>query len=188
MMDGLLAPDALRGRRLAISTSDSADLDRLGLREAHFRIAVLEMARAVLHGGGALAYGGHLKEDGYTPILIDEARRHGRPDEKPLRLFLAWSVHRGHALSDIRKAGDVLGMYGEIIFLDVDGHPVKATDGRQGEEAVPVTDTAEIARGLTAMREVVTARERRPVAAGRAARRLPGAVAWAAGRGGAGDP
>ncbi|MCA1971668.1 MAG: hypothetical protein LDL44_02425 [Caenispirillum sp.] len=156
MMDGLLAPDALRGRRLAISTSDSVDLDRLGLREAHFRIAVLEMARAVLHGGGTLAYGGHLKEDGYTPILIDEARRHGRPDERPLRLFLAWSVHRGHSLEEITKAVDTLGGYGEIVFLDVDGQPVKAPDGRQGEEAMPVSDRAEIARGLTSMREVMT--------------------------------
>jgi hypothetical protein len=75
----LLPSEGLRGARIGISVSDSPDLDRLGLLEIHFRLALAEIG--VLVSGGTLAYGGHLRRDGKrsgfqgeVPGLMEEAR------------------------------------------------------------------------------------------------------------------
>ncbi len=44
----LLPTNGLAGKRIAISASQSADLQRLGLTEVHFRLALGEIARSVL--------------------------------------------------------------------------------------------------------------------------------------------
>ena len=51
---GLLPRDALKGICLGISVSQSPDLLRLGLIEAHFRLALAEIARTLKHGGRAV--------------------------------------------------------------------------------------------------------------------------------------
>ena len=62
----LLPPNALEGKALGISVSESADLQQLGLFEDHFRLALGDIARTILFAGGNLYYGGHLRADGYT--------------------------------------------------------------------------------------------------------------------------
>jgi hypothetical protein len=47
----LLDPEALRELRVGVSVSEGPDLGRLGLLETHFRLALAEMARALLLGG-----------------------------------------------------------------------------------------------------------------------------------------
>src|ERR1700747_3069432 len=89
----LLPSNALKDIRLGISVSDSPDLARLGLLEAHFRLALGEIARCVLVSGGFLAYGGHLHPDGYTTFLEQELHRYSRRD-RPLHICLAWQEHR----------------------------------------------------------------------------------------------
>ncbi len=101
-MTDLLPPDALRGQRIGVSVSQSPDLDRLGLRETHFRLAVAEIARAILVAGGTLAYGGHLDPEGYTSFMVQELQRYSRTDQ-PLRVCLAWQEHRRLLLSELRR-------------------------------------------------------------------------------------
>src|SRR5688572_6584075 len=124
----LLPPDALAGIRLGISVSDSPDLLRLGLLEAHFRMALGEIARCVLVSGGQLAYGGHLQPHGYTSFLVQELERYSRRD-RPLRVCLAWSEHRRMTLSALSAEKTKLGLYGEIVCLDADGVVVDAAIG-----------------------------------------------------------
>jgi len=52
----LLPAGALRGTCIGISVAESPDLERLGLLEIHFRLAMAEIARSVLVSGGTLAY------------------------------------------------------------------------------------------------------------------------------------
>lgn len=52
MTSMLLGPDALREVRVGVSVSESPDLGRLGLVETHFRLALGEIARVILLGGG----------------------------------------------------------------------------------------------------------------------------------------
>lgn len=59
----LLPADALKGKRLGFSVSDSPDLERLGLLDTHFRMTLGELARTVVIAGGTLYYGGHLQPE-----------------------------------------------------------------------------------------------------------------------------
>jgi SLOG cluster2 len=148
--DPLLKPDALNGLRIALSASESADLARLGLVEIHFRLALAEIARSVLVSGGKLAYGGHLDPDGYTALLVKELQRYSRRDQ-PLRIYLAWQEHRKLAKAEFDKQVEEIGLFGEIVCLDVNGQDIAWGTGR-GDAPVPVTDPAIKAQALTALR------------------------------------
>ena len=133
----LLPSDAIAGIRLGISVSESPDLLRLGLLEAHFRLALGEIARCVLVSGGQLAYGGHLQPDGYTAFLIRELERYSRRD-RPMKVSLAWTEHRKMALSALDSETHRLGLYGEIVCLDLDGNAIDPAAGRDEAPPPPV--------------------------------------------------
>lgn len=63
-----------RGLTVALSVSGAEDLGRYGLRSAHLDSIFLELSRYLLVAGVRLAYGGHLKADGYTLRLADLLR------------------------------------------------------------------------------------------------------------------
>jgi len=149
-MPDLLPSEALSGVRIAISASESPDLDRLGLMEIHFRLALAEIGRCVLVSGGKLAYGGHLRSDGYTPFLIRELQKYGRRDG-PLLICLAWQEHRELALSAIAARDNDLGLLGSIVYLDPDGSETQPAANRQ-EAAEKIDDAALRGRSLTGMR------------------------------------
>ncbi|MBL8039214.1 MAG: hypothetical protein JNN16_17060 [Nitrospira sp.] len=150
----LLPPDALSGVRLGISVSESPDLLRLGLLETHFRLALGEIARCVLVSGGHLAYGGHLKPDGYTPFLVQELERYSRRD-RPLRVCLASTEHRRMSLSALEAEKRRLGLYGEIVCLDPDGYEIDATVGRSEALQTSVDETTQ-QRGLSGLRRYMS--------------------------------
>jgi hypothetical protein len=155
-MVDLLPSEVLRGARIAISVSESPDLDRLGLREIHFRLALGEIARCVLVSGGTLAYGGYLRREGYTTFLIQELQKYGRRDS-PLLICLAWQEHRELKLSELAKREDELGLLGRIVCLDPDGQEVDPAQDRN-EDAQPVADPALRRRALTGMRRYMATR------------------------------
>lgn len=172
----LLPADALKGKRLGISVSDSPDLDRLGLTETHFRMTLGELARTVVIAGGDIYYGGHLQPDGITAFLIDELQRYGRRD-RPLKVCLAWTVHRRMSAEKIAEQKEFLGLFGEIHFLAPDG---KRLDGPV--EGAPQNDfpPEERAASLTCLREYMTGNtDARIVVGGKRAGfegRMPGIV------------
>lgn len=134
-MSGKLLPaDALANVRVRISASQSPDLLRLGLLESHLRLAVGEIARCVLVSGGNLAYGGHLRPDGYTAFLVKELERYARRD-RPLLVCLAWTEHRKMNLSELLREIRDIGLYGIIECLDLAGNP---TDPQKDRKEVPV--------------------------------------------------
>ncbi|MBF0325546.1 MAG: hypothetical protein HQL42_10785 [Alphaproteobacteria bacterium] len=155
MIDTLLPRDALKGVRLGLSASDSPDLARLGLNPRHFKLALGELARLVLAGGGTLAWGGHLDPTGLTPFLVEEVERHGRKDGDALLVCLAWWVHRALPLSAIKETRDRLGLSGRVICLDPTGQEI-APETERSEAPILVTDPLEKAKQLTALRRYLT--------------------------------
>ena len=147
----------LAGLRLALSVSNSPDLDRMGLTETHLRLVLGEVARMVLGQGGTLAYGGSLAPGGYTGLLEEEVLRHGARPERLLLLFIPWSEHRSVPLSALRGRQRALGRFGRMLFLDREGGETAPEEGR-GEAAVPEADPAMVASSLTAMRRAMTRR------------------------------
>jgi hypothetical protein len=144
-----LGDETLGNVRVGFSVSESRELGRLGLREAHLRLALGELGRVVIRAGGSVVYGGHLQETGYTAFLASELDRYGRADQ-PLRLVLGWPEHHKLALSELKRHQRALGLKGSFTYLDREGNETDPMDGR-GEEPAPV-DTAEVAESLSALR------------------------------------
>lgn len=143
----LLPPDALKGKCLGLSVSDSPDLDRLGLLDTHFRMTLGELARTVIIAGGSLYYGGHLQSDGITNFLIEELHRYGRRD-RPLKVCLAWTVHRSMSAEQIAEQNEFLGLFGEIYFLSPDGQPLKGCVDEPPQQTFTPNERAAALSGL----------------------------------------
>ncbi|MER8070741.1 hypothetical protein ABTZ59_20875 [Streptomyces sp. NPDC094034] len=149
-MSDALPTDALMGMRIGISVATSADLDQLGLAETQFRTVLGELAQLVVTAGGKLAYGGNLRQGGYTAFLIEQMRTYA-PSSRPLLNCLAWTEHRKLPLSDIDRQREQFGRYGEIVCLSVSGEPVDPAAGRV-EDPMPDSDPEIRHRALTGMR------------------------------------
>jgi len=164
--DVLLPPRALNGQRIGISVSDSTDLPRLGLTPSHFQLAVRELALAVLVGGGKLAYGGHLVPGGCTELLIQALNQYARgahfrrlvnPSEVPLIVCLGHAEHRHSSLQLLDDTDQMLGTYGELRCLTLDGQEIAQREQDRGEAGEPYpNDPAELAQGLTSLRCYLT--------------------------------
>jgi hypothetical protein len=150
----ILPRDSLHGLRLGVSVSQSADLGQLGLLETHLRLALAEVARAMLISGARIVYGGHLDPSGYTSFLQAEMEKYSRRD-RPLTVCLAWQEHRRVPLVDLTAAEEALGLYGEIIYLSPEGDPV-APDFDRDELAQPVEDPTVRTASLTSLRNYMT--------------------------------
>jgi len=72
----LAAERPLKGQRIALSMSESTDIQRLGFDELHFRDAMVDLSRYLLIKGATLVYGGHLGAEGYTQTLFELVRAH----------------------------------------------------------------------------------------------------------------
>lgn len=61
----------LKGKTIGISISESDNLDELGYSIAHLKDAVIEIARYIVAAGGRLAYGGDMRQGGFTELIFD---------------------------------------------------------------------------------------------------------------------
>jgi hypothetical protein len=146
-------PDVRSGLTVGISISRSEDLARFGLTETHVRMALGEVARAVLVADGRLNYGGHLRADGYTAFLVQEIERFGRRN-RPFTGCVPYSEHRRMSIHEINERVEDISVLGKYIFLDPDGEVIDPVDGRS-PEALSVDESTEI-RSLSAARAVMS--------------------------------
>lgn len=61
----------LKGKMVGISISESDNLNELGYGLPHLKDAVIELARYLLASGGKLAYGGDMRQGGFTELIFD---------------------------------------------------------------------------------------------------------------------
>lgn len=151
----LLPENALSGKTVGLSVSESADLNRLGLTETHFRLALAEITRCILLAGGNIAYGGHLDPDGYTAFMFSELQKYGRRD-RPLKVYLAWPEHRRLSLCELREHEQNLGLFGEVTYLSPEGTVIDPYESR-GEDPQPEPDEAKTRQSYTSLRNHMTA-------------------------------
>ena len=62
---------------VGVSVSESPDLRALGLSDGHLRDAMAEIALHLFASGRSLAYGGDLRQHGFTEILAELVGRYG---------------------------------------------------------------------------------------------------------------
>jgi hypothetical protein len=67
----LLRKHVLKGKTIGISISESDNLSELGYGVPHLKDAVIEIARYILTSGGKLAYGGDMRQGGFTELIFD---------------------------------------------------------------------------------------------------------------------
>lgn len=61
----------LKGKTIGISISESDNLSELGYGVSHLKDAIIEIARYILASGGKLAYGGDMRQGGFTELIFD---------------------------------------------------------------------------------------------------------------------
>lgn len=86
----------LKGKTIGISISESDNLMELGYGVAHLKDAMVEVARYVLSLGGKVAYGGDMRQGGFTELMFDllayyKADKELPPNERFFS-FLAWPL------------------------------------------------------------------------------------------------
>lgn len=67
----LVQKGTLQGKRIAISVSESEELEQLGLSEHHIKDISIEIARYLIVNGATLLYGGDLRNGGFTELFSD---------------------------------------------------------------------------------------------------------------------
>jgi hypothetical protein len=87
---------AAAGWRIGLSISDSADLPMRGFGPAHLRDAASEFARFLLAAEATLAYGGDLRQGGFTEVLFElltAYRAISGEAVDAIQSYLAWPIH-----------------------------------------------------------------------------------------------
>lgn len=120
--DPTLVPrDALVGRKIAVSVSESADLGRLGLNSWHLDLTVAELSRAIVIAGGTVVYGGAI-DHGFTSIVLEEAERFGRRGGA-FEHVVPYTEHSSRDRDELERYAGSLGVQSNLTLLDAHGDP-----------------------------------------------------------------
>ena len=158
-----------RPRTIGISISDSPDIRALGLSAGHLRDAMTDVATHLLSSGDDLAYGGDLREGGFTQVLFELAARytkapgvfisyrHENEDvaDQLRRVvnYFAWPVHIRMTNVQLESLAEEVGEVAEVALLDLDGEPMSM----EYRKLIPSREPDEVtwSSGLTAMRQTM---------------------------------
>ena len=139
---------------IGISVSESPDLKALGLSDGHLCDAMAEIALCLLASGRSLAYGGDLRQHGFTVLLAELLERYGdHPQHRgtvAITDYLAWPVHIRMKPKDLRKFSTEHGPAVRLVFLTLDGSRLAQERRLKMPEHDPQKE--EWTKGLTAMR------------------------------------
>ena len=142
---------------VAISISESPDMSAFGLSSGHLQDAMVEVALQLLSRGMSLAYGGDLRENGFTETLFELLSRYqGHPRHNnriTVTNYLAWPVHIRMSEDDIDEFPKSHETAARLVFLGLDGSRLEREQRPNHPAHEP--DANEWSEGLTAMREVM---------------------------------
>ena len=141
----------VKGKIVALSIGDSPDLEKAGWHRAHVDDVFVEFARHLLVAGARLAYGGDLRERGFTSVLFDLVRHHDKAGATGrLQSYISWPIHL-----NLTPEGEA-ELSPEVCFHRVG--PASDLDVRADIHMSPNTPSARYAwaRCLTKMRSEMT--------------------------------
>ena len=142
---------------VAISISESPDLEDYGLIEYQLKEAMGEFALYILSSGMNLAYGGDLRKEGFVELLMELiARYHSYevPSGMPRAMnYFAWPVHICMHFEELNKMHSEYGGPVEFVLLDRDGGRLNMHD--RLKLVPPELSDDDWSKGLTMMREIM---------------------------------
>ena len=142
--------------RIAISISESPDMLLLGLSDLHLRDAAGALALHLLGSGVNLAYGGDLRVGGFTELLFEltlRYRRHATDTPVPVVNYLAWPVHVGMKVVDLKELESELRGCADLVLVDPTGTRLSMESRAQCVFRSP--GESDWSTGLTAMRRLM---------------------------------
>ena len=142
----------LKGKTIGISVSVSDNLSELGYGEVHQKDAMIEVARYIISLGGKLAYGGDLRQGGFTELLFEllayyKADKELQPNE---RLFSYLSYPISTMLNDKQQAALIQNVSFKKISPPTD---INVLEPKKLFEELTPENLYQWARCLTKMRE-----------------------------------
>jgi hypothetical protein len=151
---------SLNGMHVALSISESDDLDHFGVSRLHLVSTMIEVARHALCHGAVIAYGGDLRERrqyGFTRQLFELVRAYddlGRPRLERIQNFLAY-----HIAAELPKDEESRLIELATFLKPLPKHLAERFQLEPGTRQTILDDTPEHryirARCLTAMREAM---------------------------------
>ena len=148
-------PDLPPPRNIGISISESPDMRHFGFTDGHLKDAMAGFAIHFLASGANLAYGGDLRDRGFTRLIFDLVLRY-RPHRgtvPPVANYLAWPVHTAMTTKDIRALDEELQGFARLVLVGLDGSPMSCAGHRAVQPDTMDQDKWSV--GLTAMRELM---------------------------------
>jgi hypothetical protein len=155
----LAAERPLRGTQIALSMSESTDIQRFGFDELPFKGAMIELSRYLLLKGATLVYGGHLGDDGYTRVLFELVRTyHGLEGiERVERIVNTVGWPLPHNVDLVAEYSQVARLKRIDRPADLNTCPGKEIANAVEAQPLPADQSVEYrycwARGMTYMRE-----------------------------------
>ena len=139
---------------VGISVSESPDLRALGLSDGHLRDAMAGIALHLLASGRSLAYGGDLRQHGFTELLAELVGRYGDHPRHGGTIvvtdYLAWPVHIRMTSNELATFSAEHEPAARLVFLTLDGARLALEQRLTLRAHDPHED--EWTKGLTAMR------------------------------------
>ena len=139
---------------VGVSVSESPDLRVLGLSDGHLRDAMAEIALYLLASGRSLAYGGDLRQHGFTELLAELVERYGGHPRHGGTIvitdYLAWPVHIRMTSNELTTFSAEHKSAARLVFLALDGARLALEQRLRLQAHEPHEE--EWAKGLTAMR------------------------------------
>ena len=139
---------------VGISVSESPDLRALGLSDGHLRDAMAGIALHLLASGRSLAYGGDLRQHGFTELLAELVGRYGDHPRHGGTIvvtdYLAWPVHIRMTSNELATFSAEHEPAARLVFLTLDGARLALEQRLKLRAHDPHED--EWTKGLTAMR------------------------------------
>lgn len=142
----------LKEKTIGISISVSDNLSELGYGEVHQKDAMIEIARYIVSLGGKLAYGGDLRQGGFTELLFEllayyEADKQLQPNER-LFCYLAYPIST--MLKDEQQASLIQNVSFKKVSPPSD---IEVTNAKELFKKSSPKNLYQWARCLTKMRE-----------------------------------
>ena len=142
---------------IAVSISESPDMDIFGLSGGHLRDTMADIALTMLSSGRSLVYGEDLRTHDFTDLLFNLLVRYrGHPNhsgEVTVTNYLAWPVHIQRTTNDIVAFCEGHQDSADLVFLAQDGTRMKWQ--HRLELTPPEPSRQEWVEGLPSMRTVV---------------------------------
>jgi hypothetical protein len=150
---------ATAGWRIGLSISDSSDLPMRGFGPPHLRDAAAEFARFLLAAGATLAYGGDLRQGGFTEVLFElltAYRAISGEAVDAIQSYLAWPIHLDLDVAQRARLKNTARFHPIPPPADLG---IDATAIASAKQVPPTTPENRVAwaRSLTAMRERMNA-------------------------------